>query len=121
MSLVNLEQSILAEIDAAADEASLEAVRVSVLGKKGSISERMKGLGSMSPEERKDAGAALNVLKDKVADALSLRKASLQEAALEARYREQMELRLGLMRSDSEGVLMWFFSLRRFESRLRRS
>jgi len=44
-----------------------------------------------------------------------------REAALEARYREQMELRLGLMRSDSEGVLMWFFSLRRFESRLRRS
>ena len=33
MSLVNLEQSILAEIDAATDEASLEAVRVSVLGK----------------------------------------------------------------------------------------
>jgi phenylalanyl-tRNA synthetase alpha chain len=85
MSLVNLEQLILAEIDAATDEASLEAVRVSVLGKKGSISERMKGLGSMSPEERKDAGAALNVLKDKIADALSLRKANLQEAALEAR------------------------------------
>jgi hypothetical protein len=42
-----------------------------------------------------------------------------REAALEARYREQMELRLGLMRSDSEGVLMWFFFLRRFESRLR--
>ena len=83
MSLVNLEQSILAEIDAATDEASLEAVRVSVLGKKGSISERMKGLGSMSPEERKDAGAALNVLKDKIADALSLRKANLQEAALD--------------------------------------
>ena len=59
MSLVNLEQSILAEIDAATDEASLEAVRVSVLGKKGSISERMKSLGAMSPEERKDAGAAL--------------------------------------------------------------
>jgi hypothetical protein len=42
-----------------------------------------------------------------------------REAALDARYREQMELRLGLMRSDSEGVLMWFFFLRRFESRLR--
>jgi hypothetical protein len=36
-----------------------------------------------------------------------------REAALEARYREQMELRLGLMRSDSEGVLMCFFFLRR--------
>ena len=81
MSLATLEQSILAEIEAATDEASLEAVRVSALGKKGSISERMKGLGAMSPEERKDAGAALNVLKDKVADALSSRKATLQEAA----------------------------------------
>ncbi|MEI8177067.1 phenylalanine--tRNA ligase subunit alpha [Aestuariivirga sp.] len=85
MSLVNLEQSILAEIEATTDEASLEAVRVSVLGKKGSISERMKGLGDLSPEERKEAGAALNVLKDKVADAMSVRKAMLQEAALEAR------------------------------------
>jgi len=49
------------------------------------------------------------------------REQMAREAALEARYREQMELRLGLMRSDSEGVLMWFFFLRRFESRLRRS
>jgi phenylalanyl-tRNA synthetase alpha chain len=85
MSLATLEQSILAEIEAATDEASLEAVRVSALGKKGSVSERMKGLGAMSPEERKEAGAALNVLKDKVTDALSVRRASLQQAALEAR------------------------------------
>ena len=85
MSLVNLEQSILAEIDAATDEAALEAVRVSALGKKGAIPERMKGLGAMSPDERKEAGAALNVLKDKVADALSSRKTQLHEAALEAR------------------------------------
>ncbi|MCA3555631.1 phenylalanine--tRNA ligase subunit alpha [Aestuariivirga sp.] len=85
MSLATLEQSILAEIAAAGDEASLEAVRVSALGKKGSISERMKGLGAMSPEARKEAGATLNVLKDKLSDALSARKAALQEAALEAR------------------------------------
>jgi phenylalanyl-tRNA synthetase alpha chain len=85
MSLAALEQSILAEIDAATDEAALEAVRVASLGKKGSISERMKGLGAMSPEERREAGAALNVLKDKVAEALSSRKAALQAFALEAR------------------------------------
>ena len=85
MSLDTLEQDVLAQISGAADEAGLEAVRVAVLGKKGSISERMKSLGAMSPDERREAGAALNVLKDKVADALSARKASLQEAALEAR------------------------------------
>ena len=85
MSLDTLEQDILGQIASAADEASLEAVRVATLGKKGSISERMKGLGAMSPDERRDAGAALNALKDKVADAIGLRKAALQEVALEAR------------------------------------
>ena len=85
MSLADLEQDILAQVEGATDEASLEAVRVAALGKKGSISERMKGLGAMSPDERREAGAALNVLKDKVAEALSTRKAKLQEIALEAR------------------------------------
>ena len=85
MSLAILEQDILAQVEAASDEASLEALRVATLGKKGSISERMKGLGTMSPDERREAGAALNVLKDKVAEALGTRKIALQEKALEAR------------------------------------
>ena len=85
MSLSTLETEVLSQVEGAADEAALEAVRVSTLGKKGSISERMKSLGAMAPDERKEAGAALNVLKDKVAEALSARKATLQDAALEAR------------------------------------
>ena len=85
MQLQSLEQDVLGQVAGAADEAALEAVRVATLGKKGSISERMKALGAMSPEERREAGAALNLLKDKVADAIARRKASLQEAALEAR------------------------------------
>ena len=85
MSLDTLEQDILAQVDAATDEAALEAVRVAALGKKGTISERMKTLGAMSPEERREAGQALNVLKDKVADAIGTRKTVLQESALEAR------------------------------------
>ncbi|HRX34931.1 MAG TPA: phenylalanine--tRNA ligase subunit alpha [Aestuariivirga sp.] len=85
MSLDTLEQDILAQVDAATDEAALEAVRVAALGKKGTISERMKTLGAMSPEERREAGQALNVLKDKVADAIGTRKTVLQEAALEVR------------------------------------
>ena len=85
MSLDTLEQDILAQVGAATDEAALEAVRVAALGKKGTISERMKTLGAMSPEERREAGQALNVLKDKVADAIGARKTVLQESALEAR------------------------------------
>jgi phenylalanyl-tRNA synthetase alpha chain len=82
---MSLEQEILASIASASDEAAVEVIRVSALGKKGSISEQMSGLGKMAPDERKAAGAALNVLKDKVSEALAARKAVLGEAALEAR------------------------------------
>jgi phenylalanyl-tRNA synthetase alpha chain len=85
MSLQSLEQQILTEIDAAPDEAGLEAVRVASLGKKGSISGRMKALGEMDPEARREAGALLNLLKDRVGAAIAARKAALQEAALEQR------------------------------------
>ncbi|MBI2717974.1 MAG: phenylalanine--tRNA ligase subunit alpha [Rhizobiales bacterium] len=85
MQLQSLEADVLDQVAAASDEAALEAVRVATLGKKGSISERMKSLGAMGPEERREAGAALNLLKDKVAEALAARKMALQEAALEAR------------------------------------
>ena len=51
MSLQSLEQSLIEGISAAADEAELESLRVSALGKKGTISERMKTLADMSPEE----------------------------------------------------------------------
>ena len=64
--LTSLEQDIAAAIAAASDERALEAVRVAALGKKGSVSERLKGLGAMDPEARKTAGAALNALKDRV-------------------------------------------------------
>jgi phenylalanyl-tRNA synthetase alpha chain len=85
MSLAALESETLTLVAAAANEAALEAVRVNALGKKGSISERMKSLGAMSPDERKEAGAALNLLKDKVADAIALKKFALADAALNER------------------------------------
>ena len=85
MSLEALEQDTIAHVEAAADEAALEAVRINALGKKGVISERMKTLGGMSPDERKSFGAALNLLKDKVTEAISTRKVLLGRAALDAR------------------------------------
>ena len=87
--LATLESEITASIAAAADERALEEVRVSALGKKGSISERLKGLGKMTPEERKTAGAALNTLKDKVAAEIEARRATLRDAGLDARLRAE--------------------------------
>ena len=80
-----LESETLASIAAAADEAALEAVRVGALGKKGAISQLLATLGRMPPDERKSAGAAINVLKDRVSEALSARRGVLKEAALAAR------------------------------------
>ena len=105
MSLDTLEQELLAQVSAASDEAGVEAIRVSALGKKGVISERMGGLGKMAPDERKSMGAALNVLKDKVTEALALKKAVFAEAALEARLvSEKIDVTLPV-RPQSAGTI----------------
>ncbi len=83
--LSELQAAILADIAAAGDETALEAVRVATLGKKGSVSALLSGLGKMTPDERKTEGAAINALKDSVNAALVARRAILKEAALEAR------------------------------------
>src|SRR5947208_6465062 len=83
--LATLEQTILADIAAAPDEAALEAVRVAALGKKGSISALLATLGKMSPDERKTQGAAINLAKDAVTLALAARRDILKSAALDAR------------------------------------
>ena len=80
-----LEASINADIAAAADEQAIEAVRVAVLGKKGSVSEKLKTLGAMTPDERKVMGPAINGLRDRVAEAIGARKDELKRAAIDAR------------------------------------
>jgi phenylalanyl-tRNA synthetase alpha chain len=64
-------------------------VRVAALGKKGSVSERMKTLGTMSPEERRTMGPALNGLKARVTQAIAAKKDELAAAALERRLSEE--------------------------------
>ena len=80
-----LEASLLAEVQAADSLDELEAVRVSALGRKGRITEQMKGLGGLDPEARKATGQALNRLKDTVAAAIEARQKTLEGAALETR------------------------------------
>jgi len=87
--LETLESELQSAIAGAADERALEAVRVAALGKKGTVSERLKGLGAMTPEERKTAGPALNGLKNQVAAAIETRRAQLREAELEERLKTE--------------------------------
>ncbi len=54
--LAALERDLTSQIEAARDEASLEALRVAALGKSGSVSALLKTLGGMTPDERKEKG-----------------------------------------------------------------
>jgi phenylalanyl-tRNA synthetase alpha chain len=87
--LETLENSILAEISAASDEAALEAVRVSTLGKKGSVSALLATLGRMSPDERKVQGPLFNGIRDRVTTALAKRRDDLKSTALTARLNSE--------------------------------
>jgi phenylalanyl-tRNA synthetase alpha chain len=98
-----LEQNILAEVAAAGDEAALEAVRVSALGKNGSITALLKTLGAMAPEERKTKGPLINGLKDRVNTALAARRDMFKSAALEARLNtERIDVTLPVREAPAE-------------------
>ncbi|MDX7949837.1 phenylalanine--tRNA ligase subunit alpha [Lichenihabitans sp. Uapishka_5] len=87
--ITELEQRLTADIAAADTEAALEAVRVAALGKKGSVSALLATLGKMSSDERKTSGAAINVLKDRIAEALAAKRDTLREQALAARLQQE--------------------------------
>jgi phenylalanyl-tRNA synthetase alpha chain len=74
-----------AAIAAAGDGAALEQLRVDYLGKKGRITALLKSLGQLSPEERPQAGAQINVVKQDLQQLISERKTALESAAVEAK------------------------------------
>ena len=78
-----------AALAAAADLRALDAVRISVLGKSGSLSGHLKGLGGVPAEQRKERGAALNRLKAEVEALLEARRTALEAEALDARLRNE--------------------------------
>ncbi|NBC37713.1 phenylalanine--tRNA ligase subunit alpha [Novosphingobium sp. FSY-8] len=75
----------LGQIAAADTLDGVEALRIALLGKQGSISALLKTLGGMSPEERQSTGPRIQALREGVTNALAARKATLEAAALEAR------------------------------------
>jgi phenylalanyl-tRNA synthetase alpha chain len=64
------------------DEAELEQVKAKYLGKEGSLTALLKGLGKLSNEERPAAGAKINVVKQQIEAALQARRDALQHAKL---------------------------------------
>ena len=84
-SLEALLDDALARIAAAGGIAELETVRVSLLGRKGSVTAKMSALASFPPEERRERGAAYNRCKERIAAVLAARRAELQSRELDVR------------------------------------
>ncbi len=83
-ALSELIDQAASEIDAATDLAALDAVRVSYLGKKGELTERLKALGQLPASQRASAGQEINLAKQAVQIRLIERREFLENAALEA-------------------------------------
>lgn len=85
MDIKTLQTELMAAIDSAGTLETLEAVRVSALGKQGSVSALLKTMGGMSPEERQTQGPIINGLRESITSALVAKKAELETAELNRR------------------------------------
>ncbi len=90
--LEKLEIEALAIISKASDEDTLQSARIRFLGRKGELTLLMKGLGSLSPEERPLVGQVVNSIRERLESAL--------EAALLAVRGEEMAKRLATEKID---------------------
>lgn len=80
-----LDQALAAIADAE-DEAQLEQLRLNYLGRRGTLTAQLKALGSLPPEQRREAGRAINQTKQAVEAAIEARS----EALVSARMAQQL-------------------------------
>ncbi|MDZ7800476.1 MAG: phenylalanine--tRNA ligase subunit alpha [Trueperaceae bacterium] len=94
-----------AEIEAAADLDVLQEVRVRWLGKKGRVTAELAKLGSLPPEERREAGRRVNEAKKRIQEALDARKAELERAEVARRLAaERVDVTLPGTRGPDGGL-----------------
>ena len=83
--LEQIKHSALAALDAATTPATLEELRVKLLGKKGELTAVLKQMGKLSPEERPVMGQMANAVRASIEEKLEARKAEIHAAVLEAK------------------------------------
>jgi len=87
--LTELNTTALQAIAATDGLDDLEQLRVKYLGKKGELSQILRGMGKLSPEERPAVGSQANVVKEEVQTSLEQRKQNLQQAQIEAQIKAE--------------------------------
>ena len=83
--LLAIKEAAFNEISAAENSGTLEEIRVKYLGKKGELTTILRGMGSLSPEERPVVGKLVNEAKSEV-------ESKLEEAVTEIKTREKIEV-----------------------------
>lgn len=83
--LTEIVEQALVIIDQASDLKALDDIRVDYLGKKGKITDMMKMMGSLSPEEKPAFGQAVNDAKQAIQQKLTERIDGLKSSELEAK------------------------------------
>lgn len=89
MELDSIISQAKGQIDAAEDAATLDQVRVEFMGKKGKLTEMLKGLGKLSAEERPAAGQKINQAKQQIQQAIAAKGDALREAEMNAQLAEE--------------------------------
>lgn len=87
--LSEIKKTALPAIEKAQNLTELDAVRVAVLGKNGSLTALMKEMGTLSAEEKKAFGAVINGVKNEIAGAIEAKKEILEEAELNAKLQTE--------------------------------
>ena len=88
--LAKLREEVLAQIEAAENLERLNEVRVGVLGKKGALTELLKGMKDVAAEDRPKVGQMVNEVRAEIEKALEEEKSRLEDLALEARLKEEV-------------------------------
>ncbi|WLR46069.1 phenylalanine--tRNA ligase subunit alpha [Halobacillus litoralis] len=87
--LEELQQEALAKVDQADSVQGLKDVRVEYLGKKGPITEVLRGMGKLSKEERPVIGQLANDVRESIAQAIETKQTALEDAELEKQLEEE--------------------------------
>lgn len=94
--IVKLQQQFEAELAAVNDATELENIRVSYLGKKGSITDLLKGMKDLSVEEKKDFGQKVNIVKNEATEKIAAKMVELKEKEIEREINSMPEFDLSM-------------------------
>ena len=115
--LDNLVEAARAEFAQAAAPADLENAKARYLGKAGRITELMKGMAALSVDEKKTRGAAINLAKQAIEGALTVRRQALADAELEVQLKaEAMDVSLPGRQRGTGGLHPVSLTLERIEA-----